>query len=231
VATLTADDGERRLRAAAAAVEAGAGAVQLRIKQVGTEERRHWLARARTLLGTSALLLINDDLEAVFDEDGRPLADGVHLGREDAAALARGASAAAARRAGALLPLMSIGLAAARERLGAELLMGTSTRTLTELDAAIASGADHAGFGAMAPSPTKPDTVPADPRELARCVAAHPDFPIFPIGGLDIDGLSTVLAAGCRRAAVGAAILHAGEPAVVAHSFLERLQSGSTDRA
>ncbi|MHC4844682.1 MAG: thiamine phosphate synthase [Planctomycetota bacterium] len=181
------------------------GAVQLRCKDAPTETQRALLLRARQLLPPDTLLLVNDDLDAVFDAIDEPLADGVHLGREDAAA---------------------IGLAAARERLGPDLLLGTSTRTLAEIDAALAAGADHVGFGAMAPSTTKTNTSPADPAELARCLAAHPDLPIFPIGGLGPDTLHLVTAAGGRRAAIGAAIQDASDPAAASLACLNALNAG-----
>jgi len=218
VASFGVDRAEQALAAAAAAARAtvpgdadatsrGArrpvvGAVQLRCKGVPTETQRALLLRARQLLPADTLLLVNDDLDAVFDKIGMPLADGVHLGREDTATL---------------------GLAGARERLGPDLLLGTSTRTLAEVDAALAAGADHVGFGAMASSTTKSNTSPADPAELSRCLAAHPDLPIFPIGGLTPDTLHLVTATGCPRAAIGAAILNAPDPSEAARACYELL--------
>lgn len=181
------------------------GAVQLRCKHATTEALREMLGLARRLLPADTLLLVNDDLDALWHEDGTPLADGVHLGREDAAAL---------------------GLAGARERLGPELLLGTSTRTLAEVEAARTAGADHVGFGAMAPSRSKRDTTTADPAELARCLAAHPDFPIFPIGGLGPDNMDLVCRAGGRRAAIGAAILNSPDPVAATRACLDALGVG-----
>jgi len=208
---------DQTLNRIAAAAAAGAGLVQLRVKQASTAERRALLGRLRACLPPDTLLLVNDDLDAVVDPAGRALADGVHLGREDAAALAppevEGGRAARIRA----------GLANARRRLGPELLLGTSVRTLDELTAAVEAGADHAGFGAMADSPSKSDTVRADPAELSRCLAAFARFPLFPIGGLrpaDLDGLKR---AGCHRAALGSAILQADDPAAVVKDCLRRL--------
>ena len=126
-------DGEPALLAAglAQAVEAGVRAVQLRLKDGTTSARRAWLAACRERLPAEVLLLVNDDLEAVFHEDGRPLADGVHLGREDAAALGGDDGAPASGRRTAA------GLLAARRRLGPDLLLGTSTRTEAEVRSAI----------------------------------------------------------------------------------------------
>jgi thiamine-phosphate diphosphorylase len=212
VASFPAEAAERALTAMATAawaeVTSGGitrpvvGAVQLRCKGAPTDLLRDLLSRARHALPTDTLLLVNDDLQAVFDEAGKPLADGVHLGREDAAA---------------------IGLTGARQRLGPDLLLGTSTRTLHEVETAMAAGADHVGFGAMSPSASKPDTTPADPAELARCLAAHPDFPLFPIGGLGPDTLHLLTDSGAQRAAIGTAILNAPDPAQAAQACYEPL--------
>jgi thiamine-phosphate pyrophosphorylase len=188
------------------AVRGGAGAVQVRVKAAhGTALRRELLRRLRAALGPGVLLLVNDDLDALVDERGAPLADGVHLGREDAAAHG--------------------GLARVRQRLGPALLLGTSTRTLDEVLAARAAGADHAGFGALSGSSTKSDTTLADPAELARALAACPGFPIFPIGGLSPATLATVRSAGARRAAIGSAILDAKDPAAAARACLAALDA------
>ncbi|MGQ0552823.1 MAG: thiamine phosphate synthase [Planctomycetota bacterium] len=181
--------------------------------------RRALLRELRAALPADALLIVNDDLEAVFDEHGRPLADGVHLGREDAAALA------SLESGGAEVEACRQGLAIARSRLGPELLLGTSTRTLEEVLAAREAGCDYVGFGAMAPTGTKSDTTLASADELRRCLAAVPDaaLPIFPIGGLGPHNLDLVLSAGCRRAAIGSAILNAADPSAVTREILSRL--------
>jgi thiamine monophosphate synthase len=95
-----------------------------------------------------------------------------------------------------------------------------------ELAAALAAGADHAGFGSIAPSTTKPDTTPADPAELRACLDAFPDVPIFPIGGLGPATLGLVTRVGCRRAAVGSAVLDAPDPAAAAATLLAGLLAG-----
>jgi thiamine-phosphate pyrophosphorylase len=202
------------------AAEGGVDVVQLRAKGATTAMRRDALAALRTGLGRDRLLIVNDDLSAVRDVAGGLLADGVHLGREDAAALA-GAPRPAERAAG-----IAAGLREARGRLGPSLLLGTSARTLAELRVAVDAGASYVGFGAMARSATKPDSVVADPLELRRCVAAFPGFPIFPIGGLDLRQLDALVALGCRRAAIGSAILDADDPAGVAAACKALLEGG-----
>ena len=186
------------------AVAGGVGAIQLRQKGASTAVRRAWLRQLREVLGSKALLLVNDDLAAVHDGEGALLADGLHLGRADAEALGGHSGTPAERR--------HRGLSRARDTLGPELLLGTSTRTATEIAAALAAGVDHVGFGAMSVSTTKPGAPPARPEELARCLARFPGLPIFPIGGVDLETLPAWQALGARQAAVGSAVLQALDP-------------------
>ncbi len=189
------------LATVAAAVEGGVDIIQLRLKGVDTASRRRWLVALREVIG-AALLIVNDDVEAVRDVHGAPLADGLHVGREDAERRGDGTGPEARAR----------GLTRLRGLLGADLLLGTSTRSQAEVEAAATAGADHVGFGAMATSATKTDTARATASQLRRCVQRFPDLPIFPIGGLDPSNLTLVTDASCRRAAIGSAILHAGDP-------------------
>lgn len=187
-----------------AAVEGGVGAIQLRQKGATTAVRHAWLGQLREVAGADVLLLVNDDLTAVHHGRGAVLADGLHLGRADAEALGGFTGSEAERR--------HRGLAHARDALGPDLLLGTSTRTAAEIAAAMAAGADHVGFGAMSVSTTKPGAPPARPEELARCLARFPSLPIFPIGGVDLQTLPAWLALGARQAAVGSAVLQAPDP-------------------
>ena len=189
----------------AAGVSGGVQAVQLRLVGGTTAQRRTWLEALRGRLGEGLPLIVNDDLQAALAGP----ADGVHLGREDAAALAPADDPAGADP-------IAAGLARARELLGPERALGSSTREPHEVRRALAAGADHLGFGAMAPTRTKAGTVPADPAVLQALLAADPGLVLFPIGGLDRTTLPPLRALGVTRAAVGAAVLEASDPAAAA---------------
>lgn len=220
ILTATEADLERRLPGLRAAVQAlaetcGAAAVQLRTKQADTAGRLRLLSRLRGGLPPATLLVVNDDLAAACaaGED----ADGLHLGREDAARLApRGTPAAAA---------IAAGLRAARAALPPGALLGTSTRTREEVGRAVEAGCDHVGFGSMAPTGTKADATLADPAELRQAAQSWPALPIFPIGGVGPASMQLVTRAGVRRAAIGAAILDAPDPAAAARACLAALQA------
>ena len=234
-----------------ASVRGGATAVQLRFKGATTADRIQLARKARQLLGEQPLLIVNDDLEAALDD----AVDGLHLGRDDAVRLLVGPerpsdTAVAIRRLFAALPqglharfrLRAVsrlgfqslevwdGLALARQRLGPERLLGTSTRNCLEVELALRAGADHMGFGAMAPTRTKDDTRPASPAELAHCARRFPTAPLFPIGGLGPRTLGPVLDAGVARAAVGSALLDAADPWAVAAELVRMLGTARPPR-
>ncbi len=110
--------------------------------------------------------------------------DGLHVGQDD------------------------IPLAEAREIVGEDMIVGKSTHSLAQAQAAVEEGADYIGFGPMFATPTKPDYQPigyADVLEVHRRV----DLPVFCIGGLKIEHLPQLLEAGGRRAVIVSGILQA----------------------
>ena len=103
-------------------------------------------------------------------------------------------------------------VAAAREQAGAELLVGLSTHTPAQVDAAPGAGADLIGVGPVHTTPTKPGR-PAVGLDLVRHAAARRRVPWFAIGGIDEGNVELVVAAGAERIAVVRAIAEAADPA------------------
>jgi len=127
--------GRQLLTDVEAALAGGCRIVQFRDKQSDAPER---VRRARALRDLTrrfgARLLINDDLSLAFLID----ADGVHLGKDDG------------------------NLVATRAILGPDKILGASCYAdFAAARQAAAAGADYVAFGAVYPSPTKPDAVPA----------------------------------------------------------------------
>lgn len=160
--------------AAAAAIDGGAGVVQVRMKSSPAgavlEASRRILALARG----RALVIVNDraDLAVLAG------ADGVHLGDED-------------------LPPEE-----ARRLIGPGMLLGRTCRTLGEARAALAAGADHVGFGPVFQSRSKALTVPPRGLEALREVAARCGGPVVAIGGITLESIGEVARAGAAAAAV-----------------------------
>jgi thiamine-phosphate pyrophosphorylase len=142
-------------------------------------------------------VMIDDDIEAAFETG----ADGVHLGQMDWAAIPRDERA---------------------NRLANMRIVGRSTHSLEEALAAERDGADYIGVGPVFPTATKPGVTPVGV-ELVREVAAHVKTPFFAIGGITLDNLDQVLAAGATRVAVVSALLKAPDPTGAAAAFKDRL--------
>ncbi len=158
----------------AAFLEAGAGVVQLRLKRAGAGELLDIAREAARLCSGRALFLVNDRPD-VARLSG---ADGVHLGQGD-------------------LPV-----AAAREVLGPEALIGLSTHSEEELAAAREAGADYLGFGPIFATTTKETPLPP-PRGLAQLQRAvqHAGRPVVAIGGITAASAGSVRRAGAACAA------------------------------
>ncbi|MBL9152065.1 MAG: thiamine phosphate synthase [Verrucomicrobiales bacterium] len=116
-------------------------------------------------------------------------ADGVHVGQDDA-------------------PMAEV-----RGIVGPTMIVGRSTHSLDQARAAAAEPADYIGFGPLFATPTKPDYVPIGMDDIRQVHEAHPSLPIFCIGGIKRDNLSTVLAAGARRVVIVSGILQAPDVA------------------
>ncbi|MDX6662782.1 MAG: thiamine-phosphate pyrophosphorylase [Solirubrobacterales bacterium] len=186
-------DAEALLRAALAG---GAEIVQLRDKTAGEDLlERSGATFARVAAEHDALFIVNDS-PALARALG---ADGVHLGQEDGE------------------------LAAARELLGPEAIIGVSTHSPAQLAEAAAAGiADYASVGPVWETPTKAGR-PAVGLDLVRHAAATANLPFFAIGGIDTGNVGDVLDAGATRIAVVRAVRDAADPAAVARELRQAL--------
>jgi len=163
---------------AEAALRGGADCLQLREKDLPDREL---LVRARRLAALcrkhSAIFIVNDRPDIALAAG----ANGVHLGQED-------------------LPV-----SAARRMLPASHIVGVSTHTLEQADAAIAEAPDYIAVGPMFDSPTKPQDLIAGPETLAAA-RTRTALPLVAIGGIDQSNVGAVLSAGpscvcvCRAA-------------------------------
>jgi thiamine-phosphate pyrophosphorylase len=174
-----------------AALRGGVNIVQLRMKAAGDEEI---LTAGRRFMRVcrrhDALLIINDrpNLAVAIG------ADGVHLGQDD-------------------MPV-----AEARTIVGEERLIGRSTHSPEQIDAAGAA-VDYIGVGPVNETPTKPGR-PAVGLELVRYAAEHARMPFFAIGGISGENVERVRDAGARRIAVVRALTEAADPEAVARELL-----------
>ena len=184
-AALIADD--RLIDAVELAILGGARLIQYRDKSADATRRLAQAQALNALCRRYAIpLIINDDVELAFQVG----AAGVHLGQDDPA------------------------FTTARTRLGEHALIGVSC--YDRLDLAVAAeraGADQVAFGAVFPSPTKPDEVRAS-LNLLREARAVLKLPIVAIGGITPDNAPVLLAAGVDGLAVISGVF--GQPDIQA---------------
>lgn len=167
-------DDARLFALATAALAGGCKWLQYRDKIADEAGRQHRAAQLAALCRIhGAGLIVNDDIDLALAVD----AAGVHLGRDDG------------------------DLAAARARLGQRLLGVSCYADFALAQAAVAAGADYVAFGAVFPSPTKPQAVRA-PLELFARAAAELPVPACAIGGIALDNARPVIAAGAALIAV-----------------------------
>lgn len=177
------------------ALAAGVDIVQLRDKTLEDEPLVAIGRRFRTACDHSGALLVLNDRPDLVVATG---ADGVHLGQDDGE------------------------LEAARTLLGGDRLIGVSTHSAAQIEAAEASTADYLGVGPVYETPTKPGR-PAVGLELVTHAATHARKPWFAIGGIDVRNAAAVIAAGARRIAVVRAIRDTADPADAAAKLARTL--------
>lgn len=168
-------DDAQLLQAAGAAIAGGARVIQYRDKTQAAEKR---MQQAKGLAALcrhhGVLLIINDDVTLAKETQ----ADGVHLGREDAA------------------------IAQARKQLGSQAIIGVSCyNELARAEKAAAQGADYIAFGRFFPSRTKPQAVPAS-LDLLHEAKKKLHIPVVAIGGITPENGASLIAAGADALAV-----------------------------
>lgn len=173
------------------ALRGGVDIVQLRIKN-GDDERILAAARRYGLAcrEAGALLIVNDRPDLALAAG----ADGVHVGQDDVA------------------------VARAREIVGDERIVGLSTHSPAQVDAAATAGVDYIGVGPVHATPTKPGR-PAVGLALVSYAARNSAVPFFAIGGIDASNVTAVVAAGARRVAVVRALIEAEDPSRAASAL------------
>jgi thiamine-phosphate pyrophosphorylase len=176
----------------------GVDIVQLRMKEAGDAEIVAAGRRFAALAtGHGALFILNDRPDMV-DATG---ADGVHVGQDDAA------------------------VHDARALVGPERIVGLSTHSPDQIDAALIAPVDYIGVGPVHETPTKPGR-PAVGLELVRYAAEHATVPFFAIGGISRANVAAVREAGADRIAVVRALTDAPQPDAAARTLRAALTDG-----
>lgn len=178
-----------------AAVRAGVRYLQLRMKESPEAEI---VATARVLRkitrGSGTRLIINDDVRIAAEVD----ADGVHLGQDD------------------------MGLPEARRIWGESgKIYGLSTHSLAQARAALAVEPDYIGVGPVFPTPTKKIADPALGLQLVGEMVAAAPLTAVVLGGIDLQKLPAVLAAGAVNFSAVRAIMQSEEPENIIRKMMQ----------
>ncbi|WP_293851252.1 thiamine phosphate synthase [uncultured Phascolarctobacterium sp.] len=161
------------------ALEGGVTLVQYRAKTASSAEMYAEALQLKALCDSfNVPLIINDRLDIAMAVG----AAGVHLGQDD-------------------LPC-----AAARKLLGEDYLIGVSAHNPAEAKAALQSGADYLGCGAVFGTATKADVQKLGTDGLAA-ICREKGLPVVGIGGVTADNYREVRTAGADGAAIVSGIL------------------------
>ena len=106
------------------------------------------------------------------------------------------------------------------------LMIGKSTHSLAQATAAAKEGADYIGFGPLFATPTKPGRPAIGLGDIRRAQDLV-SIPVFCIGGINLQTLDEVVAAGARRVVIVSALLRAADIVSYAREVRARLASSS----
>lgn len=179
-----------------AALAGGVDVIQLRDKDAGEQLLVAASAAFQAAADRAGGLFFLNDRPDLVEATG---ADGVHLGQEDMV------------------------VADARRIAGPAALVGLSTHSPEQFDAAIAAGGaarpDQVSAGPVWETPTKQGRPAAGLELIRHAAASRGDLPWFAIGGIDAGNVGEVVAAGARRIVVVRAIRDAADPEAAAREL------------
>ena len=107
--------------------------------------------------------------------------------------------------------------------LDSQIQIGLSTHAPAQAQRALHAGADYIAIGPIYATGTKPTAKPVT-LEYARWAEANATVPWFAIGGINLQTIDEVLAAGVKRICVVSAILNAPDVAKACAEFRQRLK-------
>jgi thiamine-phosphate pyrophosphorylase len=185
------------LRVAAQLISGGIDVLQLRAKDLPVHAIEKLGRDLLPLTSNDGVPLIVNDYPDIAATIG---AQGVHVGQDD------------------------VSVCAARRAAGERMIVGKSTHSIAQAEAACDEGADYIGFGPLFATPTKPDYPPIGTDAIAT-VHERLSIPIFCIGGIKLSNLQSVLDAGAKRVVIVSGFLQASDPAAAVARAREQLRS------
>jgi len=178
----------------------GSDVIQLRAKNSTPEEVLVMARRILPITRQAGVALVINDHPSIAAEIG---AEYCHLGQED---------------------FFDAGISRpSRGENHAATGLGLSTHSPAQAGRALAADPDYIAIGPVYATGTKPGATPVT-LEYVRWAAEHVKIPWFAIGGINLDNIAGVLAAGARRVCVVSAILDSPDITRACREFKNRLE-------
>ena len=180
--------------------DGGSDLIQLRAKRSAPDEIRRMADKVVPVAKRAGVGLVINDYPEIACEVG---AEFCHLGQED---------------------FFDAGHARVSEltRKNDALKIGLSSHAPEQAQRAVDAGADYIAVGPVYATGTKPGRRPVT-IDYVRWAAQNLKVPWFAIGGINLQNLDEVVAAGARRICVVSAILNAPDIAGACREFREKL--------
>ncbi len=178
--------------------DGGSDIIQLRAKDCSPDEIRRMATAILPITRRAGVGLVINDHLAIAKEVG---AEYCHLGQED---------------------FFDGGYTQVSQLTtpGSPLQIGLSTHAPAQAERALAAQPDYIAIGPVYATGTKPTAKPVT-LDYVRWAAANLKIPWFAIGGINLENLGEVLAAGAQRICVVSAILNAPDIAQACREFRE----------
>ncbi|HOK39915.1 MAG TPA: thiamine phosphate synthase [bacterium] len=184
-------------------LEAGCKIIQMREKEMCDRDLFYFAKRLKELTELyGAYLIINDRIDIALAVNS----DGVHLGQND-------------------IPVLE-----ARKILGPNKIIGLSTHSIFQALRAVENGVDYIGVGPIFETHTKSDVCSPVGTELIKKVIEYKEkinIPFYAIGGIKLENVKEVLAAGARNIAVVTGIITAKDVYETTKKFIETIKNYS----
>ena len=181
-------------------ITGGADCIQLRAKEIDDDKLLALsVGFVELCREANVLSIINDRVDIAVTSE----ADGVHLGQND-------------------LPVD-----AARKLQLSPLVVGLSTHSPRELDAAIEQQPAYVGLGCVFASQTKPDIEKSGLEYVTQAVSVLADTGIghVALGGITEQNLERVLKAGARSIAVSSVVTDSKDPAAICRALKRKISA------
>jgi thiamine-phosphate pyrophosphorylase len=178
-----------------AVLAGGVDVVQLREKVLPFRDQIETARLMRAICRDHSVpFIMNDSPESALDAG----ADGVHVGQDD------------------------ISVTRCRELLGPDAIVGLSTHSSDEFDRALSQDATYFSAGPIVPTPTK---LGREGTGIAYAVSSQhrSDRPVFVTGGVNVDTIPELVAAGLRHFVVVRALTESNNPGEAARALREAL--------